>query len=72
MPYDGPFAVGVECDDGPYDAASFFRHKTYGVRISVGILADVMITQESFDDMGAGPNMVSEDILPPAWRMCNK
>lgn len=65
-PLHGPYAMTIQRDDGPYDVASFFCKVTFGVRISVSISSNAMLTADSLIDTGAGPNIIGTDFLPTA------
>lgn len=58
----------VRLNDGPYDVASLFQKATQCLQICQGISSDAVLTMPSLSDTGAGPNLVSNEFVPPAWR----
>lgn len=66
-PPDGPYAMTVQCNDGPYDIDSFFHKETYCVRITVFISSSAIFTVVSLFSTGASSNLVNKDFVQNKW-----
>lgn len=68
LPLTGQYVFIVQFDDGPHDIAPFFCKQTYCLRIWIVFTSNALLTVVSLLDMGAGPNLIKMDFLPPPGR----
>lgn len=50
-----------------HDVTSFFCQATYGVKTSIVVTSNDLLTVPVLLDTGAGPNLINKDLLQPAW-----
>lgn len=62
------YVFNVLFDNDLHDMKSLFYKAAYRVNNSIGALSNFLIAIESVLNIGAGPNMINEAFLRPAWK----